>query len=134
MYRLQSKGITKNSLLIPRFKYIGSLRSIKAESSRMAVTTQLYHQRQSDRDTKSEDDQTPSRTDPLDLPKRTSTEKGQVNSNGLPQHLKDAVALLKDTIMKIRAGEEVDVRKTLGTGDPQMEKTWRDCITFIILD
>ena len=33
---------------------------------------------------------------------------------------------LKDTIEKVRKGEEIDIRAALGTGDPEIEKAWED--------
>jgi hypothetical protein len=36
------------------------------------------------------------------------------------------MALLHEVIKRVQAGEEVDVRKELGTGDPVREKEWED--------
>src|SRR5579859_1732993 len=41
---------------------------------------------------------------------------------------KERIATLKDTIEKVRRGEEVDIRAALGTGDPEMEKRWAEGI------
>ena len=34
--------------------------------------------------------------------------------------------LLREVIKRVQAGEDVDVRKELGTGDPVKEKEWED--------
>jgi hypothetical protein len=38
---------------------------------------------------------------------------------------------LKEVIEKIKNGEEVDLRKELGTGNPQAEKEWQDVVDQI---
>jgi len=38
------------------------------------------------------------------------------------------LSLLKDLIERVQAGEEVDIKKELGTGDPQREQEWEDVI------
>jgi hypothetical protein len=40
--------------------------------------------------------------------------------------VKRKVKLLNEVIGKIKAGETVDVKAELGTGDPEMEKEWAD--------
>jgi hypothetical protein len=34
--------------------------------------------------------------------------------------------LLHEVIKRVQAGEDVDIRKELGTGDPVKEKEWED--------
>jgi len=36
------------------------------------------------------------------------------------------IGLLREVIEKIQKGEEVDVEKVLGTGDPERELAWED--------
>lgn len=36
------------------------------------------------------------------------------------------IGLLKDVVERILKGEDVDVEKALGTGDPQKEADWED--------
>jgi hypothetical protein len=36
------------------------------------------------------------------------------------------MTLLHEVIKRVQAGEDVDVRKELGTGDPVKEKEWED--------
>ena len=36
------------------------------------------------------------------------------------------LALLRDVVKRVKAGEDVDVEKELGTGDPAKEKEWED--------
>ena len=36
------------------------------------------------------------------------------------------IALLKEAIERVKAGEEVDVKALLGTGDPQKEREWEE--------
>jgi uncharacterized protein DUF5321 len=40
--------------------------------------------------------------------------------------IKRKIKLLNEVIGKIKAGEAVDVKAELGTGDPEMEKEWAD--------
>lgn len=41
---------------------------------------------------------------------------------------KERVQTLRETIEKVRRGEEIDIRAALGTGDPEMEKRWTEGI------
>ena len=36
------------------------------------------------------------------------------------------LALLRNVVRRVKAGEDVDVEKELGTGDPESEKEWED--------
>lgn len=36
------------------------------------------------------------------------------------------ITLLRETVEKLQRGEEVDVERVLGTGDPEQEKQWED--------
>ena len=38
------------------------------------------------------------------------------------------LALLREVIGKVKNGEEVDVRRALGTGDPKAEEEWEEVI------
>jgi hypothetical protein len=39
---------------------------------------------------------------------------------------KERIRTLKETIEKVRKGEPIDIRAALGTGDPEMEKRWKE--------
>lgn len=39
---------------------------------------------------------------------------------------KERIQTLRETIEKVRKGEEIDIRAALGTGDPEMEKRWTE--------
>jgi hypothetical protein len=41
---------------------------------------------------------------------------------------KERIQTLRETIEKVRKGEEIDIRSALGTGDPEMEKRWSEGI------
>jgi hypothetical protein len=41
------------------------------------------------------------------------------------------LALLREVIRRVQSGEEVDIRKELGTGDPVKEKEWEDVLREI---
>ena len=41
---------------------------------------------------------------------------------------KERIQTLRETIEKVRKGEEIDIRAALGTGDPEMEKRWTEGI------
>jgi hypothetical protein len=38
------------------------------------------------------------------------------------------LALLREIVQKVKDGEEVDVRRALGTGDPKAEEEWEEVI------
>ena len=42
---------------------------------------------------------------------------------------KERIRTLRETIEKVRKGEEIDIRAALGTGDPDSEKKWADGTT-----
>lgn len=37
------------------------------------------------------------------------------------------IRVLKDVIGRLQRGEDIDVKKVLGTGDEKQEKSWEDC-------
>jgi hypothetical protein len=39
---------------------------------------------------------------------------------------KERIQTLRETIEKVRKGESIDIRATLGAGDPEMEKRWEN--------
>jgi len=41
---------------------------------------------------------------------------------------KERIQTLRETIERVRRGEDIDVRAVLGTGDPEMERRWDDCM------
>lgn len=43
------------------------------------------------------------------------------------------LALLKETIDRVRKGEDVNVEKILGTGDPEKERDWEEGMCFQML-
>lgn len=38
------------------------------------------------------------------------------------------LALLREVVQKVKNGEEIDVRRALGTGDPKAEEEWEEVI------
>ena len=38
------------------------------------------------------------------------------------------LALLREVVEKVKNGEEVDVKRALGTGDPEAEKEWEEVV------
>ena len=38
------------------------------------------------------------------------------------------LALLRDVVEKVKNGKEVDVKRALGTGDPEAEKEWEEVV------
>lgn len=44
------------------------------------------------------------------------------------------IGLLREVVEKLQRGEEVDVRKTLGTGDAEKEKEWEEVLREIERD
>jgi hypothetical protein len=38
------------------------------------------------------------------------------------------LALLREVVQKVKNGEEVDVRRALGTGDPKAEEEWEEVV------
>lgn len=43
------------------------------------------------------------------------------------------IALLREAIERVRKGEEVDVERLLGSGDPEEEQEWAAGISFLRL-
>lgn len=43
------------------------------------------------------------------------------------------IALLREAIERVRNGEEVDVERLLGSGDPEEEQEWAAGISFLPL-
>lgn len=41
-------------------------------------------------------------------------------------HTETKLALLRDVVKRVQAGEDIDVKGILGTGDPQKEKEWEE--------
>jgi Family of unknown function (DUF5321) len=41
------------------------------------------------------------------------------------------IRLLGDIVERIKAGEPLDLKRELGTGDPEKEKEWQDCKQFL---
>ena len=48
------------------------------------------------------------------------------DSEAFNRHADVRIGLLREVIEKIQNGEEVDVEKVLGTGDPRKEATWEE--------
>jgi len=46
---------------------------------------------------------------------------------------KERIRTLRETIEKVRKGEEIDIRAALGTGDPETEKKWADGTTLLYI-
>ncbi|GAB7354361.1 hypothetical protein MBLNU459_g4868t1 [Dothideomycetes sp. NU459] len=42
------------------------------------------------------------------------------------------IALLRETIQRVKDGEDVDVEKILGTGDPEKEKEWEEVLPAVM--
>lgn len=41
------------------------------------------------------------------------------------------IALLRETIQRVKSGEDVDVEKVLGTGNPEKEKEWEEGTSYL---
>ena len=46
---------------------------------------------------------------------------------------KQRIQGLRETIEKIRKGEPINIREALGTGNPDMEKSWEDGISLSLI-
>ncbi|KAK4457427.1 hypothetical protein QBC42DRAFT_38562 [Cladorrhinum samala] len=53
------------------------------------------------------------------------------DSEAFNRHADVRIGLLREVIEKIQNGEEVDVEKVLGTGDPRKEATWEEVLQDI---
>jgi hypothetical protein len=42
------------------------------------------------------------------------------------------IGVLREVVEKLQKGEDVDVEKALGTGDPVKEQEWKDCTPAIL--
>jgi Family of unknown function (DUF5321) len=55
----------------------------------------------------------------------TMSYKSQIRE--ISTQAKERQLLLRDAIDKVRKGQPIDLRATLGTGDPEQEKKWDNC-------